>query len=221
MSESGGKESIDTVLRYLGSGRDLQNFPATTAEKLGLIRTASSRRLVAWNKVRGRYELTRSGWRRLAPTRALGSAPLVISATIGAAIGAGALAVLWSSTDASRHSIEQESIPSVSRTVVPRAGLDRPPVPVLASAFPATRPTQYDQPPSAQPGLPIEPVKTADPAPAEPKVAGASAVTKHISTKRHRHKMGKARMGRMWAWAYRDERYSRIGRITREGGRAH
>ena len=216
MSESDGKASIDAVLRHLGSGRDLQDFSGTTAEKLGLIRTAGGRKLIAWSKGRGLYGLTSMGWRRLAPNQGLGSAPLVISATIGAVIGAGALSVLWQTADASRHSVGRESIPAVSRAVVGHAGLDRPtPPPVLASTFPATASVQYDPPPSAQPRLPTEPVKVADPTPEEPKVAAPSTVTKHISTKRHRHKMSKARTRRMWAWAHRDERYPDIGRVFR------
>jgi hypothetical protein len=218
MSETDG---IDAVLRHLGSNHDLQDFPGTTAEKLGLVRTAGARRLIAWNKARSRYELTAAGWRRTTPRRGLGVAPLVISATIGAAIGAGALAVLWPSADASYHSVGRHTFLPVSRPVDADVGLGMPaPPPQLANALPAAPAVQYEPPPpSAQQSPPVEPVKVAEqPAPQEPGAEPTSTITKQFRAKKHHHrKTSRARMRRAWAWAnpYRDERYPRFGRIFR------
>src|ERR1700746_284295 len=99
MSESDGPEKLDAILGHLARGRDLQDCSATATEKLGVIRTAAARRLIAWNKTRARYELTLAGWRRAAPRGSLGVAPLVIGATVGAAVGAAALSVLLPSSD--------------------------------------------------------------------------------------------------------------------------
>jgi len=210
MSESDG---IDTVLRHLGSGHDLQEFPGTTAEKLGLIRTAGARRLIAWNKARGRYELTSRGWQRMAPRRGLGLAPLLISVTIGAAIGAGALAVLWPSADASHRSVAGDAGVAVSGPVVTHVARGTPaPAPQLASTLEAAPPAQSDPPPQEQVGTPAEPVKVADrPVEQEPGTEPPATVRKQAAAKRHRHhRTSRARVRRMWAWANRDERYPRF-----------
>ena len=158
------------------------------------------------------WELKSIGSARLAPHRGLGAAPLMISATIGAVIGAGALAVLWPAADASRHSI----MPPVSGVVVANTGAATPTPPELPRAFPATSPVQYDPPPNAQHRPATEPVKVAEKtAPRKPNVEPPATVTKQIGLKRHRHKIGRVRVRRMWAWNYRDERYPRFGRIFR------
>ncbi|HXW26897.1 MAG TPA: hypothetical protein VEK73_19300, partial [Xanthobacteraceae bacterium] len=70
-------------------------FPGTKFEKLALVRTAGRRGLLAWDKVRNRYELTPAGWSELSPKRRFGLASLMVSTAVGAAIGAAALAFLW------------------------------------------------------------------------------------------------------------------------------
>src|SRR5215469_8014990 len=87
MSNDGGQ--IDTTPRRLGSGYDLQNFPGTTAEKLGLMRTTSVRGPISWSKGRDPYELTSIGFRRRSRV-----ASLVVCTSIATVIGANALADL-------------------------------------------------------------------------------------------------------------------------------
>jgi len=210
MSESDG---IDTVLRHLGSGHDLQEFPGTTTQKLGLIRTARARRLIAWNKARGRYELTLRGWHRMEPRQGLGLAPLLISATIGAAVGAYALTILWPSAEASRYPVGAGAIVPVSEPVVAHVGRGTPaPKPQFASTLPAAPPVQSDLPPQEQSSARSEPVKLAEPpVPQEASAAATATPAKQTASKRHRHhKTSRARTRRMWAWAYRDERYPRF-----------
>src|SRR5215471_12759300 len=101
MSNAGSQ--IDTMLRHLGSGRDLQHFSGTADEKLGLILTAAARGLIAWSKARGRFELTPTALRPETSTRGSGSASLVVGTTVGAVIAASALAALWLPADASHH----------------------------------------------------------------------------------------------------------------------
>ncbi len=214
MSDSA--DPIDAMLRHLGSGHDLQNFPGTTAEKLGLMRTAGARGLIAWSKARGRYELTRVGWRHVTPRRGFGPAFLVVSTTIGAVIGAGALAALWLSADASHRSVGRQATAPVSRPVVANGGLDTPLQ--TASASPAAPVVQQYPAPSAQLGSPTEPARVAEqPVPEEPSAEAAPTATKQAAVKRSRHKTSSARTHRTWAWAnsHRDDRYPGFGRMFR------
>jgi hypothetical protein len=86
---------IETMLRHLGSGADLRDFPASASEKVALVKTANQRGLIAWHKSRGRYELTAAGWCELAPTRRFGLGSIMVGTTLGATLGAAALAVFW------------------------------------------------------------------------------------------------------------------------------
>jgi hypothetical protein len=219
MSESDGTDRIDTILSHLGRGRHLQDFPGTTSEKLGLIRTAGARRLIAWNKARARYELTFTGWRRITRRRGLGLAPLVIGATVGAAIGAVALAVLLPSADVSHGSVEPYAMASVSHPAEANVGLGTP-APAHApatSALPPAPPAQHAPASTASPNTDIVPVKlTAPPAADEPSSEAAPHIAKQThARRRHHHKTSRARTRRMWASAYRDERYARSSRILR------
>jgi hypothetical protein len=198
-------DEIDVILRHLGTGCDLQSFPGTTAEKLGLVRTASARGLIAWSKTRGRYELTHAGWRKVMPRRALGVATLVIGATIGAVIGAGALAVLWRPADASHHAVGRQPTAPVSRPVDanggPYAALETARASLAAPAL----------------GSPAEPAKVVEQAlPEEPRAEPAPTVTAQ-AIKKSRHKTTRARTHRTWAWSnpYRDDRYQGAGRMFR------
>src|SRR5262249_27656451 len=132
MSNAGSQ--IDTMLRHLGSGRDLQDFPGTADEKLALILTAAASGLIAWSTARGRFELTPIGLRRETPRRGSGSASLVVATTVGAAIAAGALAALWLPADASHHPDGRQAPAPVSRPVDPGGGLRT--LPQTASASP-------------------------------------------------------------------------------------
>jgi hypothetical protein len=211
MSDAGGQ--IDTMLRHLGSGHDFQNFPGTTAEKLGLMRTANARGLIAWSKARGRYELTRIGWRQVAPRQGVGLASLVVCTSIGAMIGAGALAALWLPDDASHRPAGRQPPAPVSRLVDPGGGLRTSPQTASAS-FVAPK-AKIDPVPTAQPDTPMEPARVAEqPVPEQP-IAAAPTSTKQAAVKKSRHKTVRARTYRTWAWAnsYRDERYA--GRMFR------
>jgi hypothetical protein len=201
------------MLRHLGTGCDLQNFPGTTVEKLGLMRTAGARGLIAWSKARGRYELTRTGWRKVMPRRGFGVATLVVSTTIGAVIGAGALAVLWLPADASHRAVGRQPTTPVSRPVDANGG---PHTPLeTASASPAAPGLQEYPAPTL--GSPTEPAKVAEQAvPEEPRAEAVPTVTTQ-AIKKSRHKTTRARTHRTWAWSnpYRDDRYQGFGRIFR------
>src|SRR5262249_29956639 len=216
MLENDGTDKIDVVLSHLGRGHDLQDFPGTATEKLGFIRTAGARKLIAWNRARGRYELALAGWRRIARGRKLGFAPLVMGATIGAAIGAGALAVLWGAADVSSGSVGRRAIVPVSHPVEANVGLGMSVPPQPTSVVPAAPPAKNDPSPP-QVGAPAQRVTVAEPAAAEePTSQATGTVAKQSAGRKHRHrKMSRAHTRRMWASAYRDERYPRIGRIFR------
>jgi len=63
---------MNAVLRHLGCGGDLRDFPATANERVALIRTAGARGLVTWHKTHPRYELASIGWNELMPRRRFG-----------------------------------------------------------------------------------------------------------------------------------------------------
>jgi len=163
MSNAGSQ--IDTMLRHLGSGRDLQDFPGTADEKLALILTAAASGLIAWSTARGRFELTPIGLRRETPRRGSGSASLVVATTVGAAIAAGALAALWLPADASHHPDGRQAPAPVSRPVDPGGGLRTlpqtasasPVLPQTASVSPVVPKVYNDQVPSARRDTPMEP----------------------------------------------------------------
>jgi hypothetical protein len=176
MSNAGSQ--IDTMLRHLGSGRDLQDFPGTADEKLALILTAAARGLIVWSTARGRFELTRIGLRPETPRRGSGRASLVVGTTVGTVIAAGALAAVWLPADASHHPDGQQASAPVSRPVDP--GVPTPPqtasaspvLPPTASVSPVVPKVYNDQVPSAQhatPMGPAHPVSIAQPViPTEP-----------------------------------------------------
>jgi hypothetical protein len=205
MRRKGGRAKIDAILRHLGCGHDLEDFPATRYEQLVLVHTARSRGLVEWQEERGRYELTPIGWRQLAPRRGLVLASLTVGTVIGATVGAAALAIVWLPGDASPGSVGRQATAPLSRLVDADGGLPTlAPRPQTASASPAAR---HDPAPSAQPDTPTAPAKVAEqPAPEAP--------IKQAAVKKSRHRTGRAP-----AWAstnpYRDERYSGFGRVFR------
>jgi len=86
---------IQAMLRHLGSGADLRDLPVSASERVALVKTANQRGLIAWHKSRGRYELTAAGWCELAPNRRFGVGSIMVGTSLGATLGAAALAVFW------------------------------------------------------------------------------------------------------------------------------
>jgi len=226
MSDAGSQ--VDTMLRHLGSGRDLQDFPGTADEKLALTLSAAARGLIAWKPARGRFELTPIGLRPQTPRRGSGSASLVVATTVGAAMAAGALAILWLPVDASHRPAALQAPAPVSRPVDPGGELRIPPQTASASPVaPQVPGAQHDTPtepaqaapkvetdtvPTAQPDIPMEPAKVAEqPVPAQPSATATPPTTKQAAVKKPRHKTSRAQTYRTWAGAnsYRDERYVR------------
>jgi hypothetical protein len=231
MSNAGSQ--IDTMLRHLGRGRDLQDFPGTADEKLALILTAAARGLIAWSTARGRFELTPIGLRQETPRRGSGSASLVVGTTVGATIAVGALAALWLPADASHHPDGRQAPAPVSRPVEPGGGLRIPPQtaspqPVAPKVFTDQVPSaRHDTPiepaqvaaklqtepiPTTQPDTPVEPARVAEqPVPAQPSATATPPKTKQAAVKKPRHKASRAQTYRTWAGtnSYRDERYVR------------
>jgi len=215
MRRRNGRAKIDAVLRHLGCGRDLESFPGTRFEQLGLIQTARSRGLVEWQEERGRYELTPIGWRHLTPRR-LGLASLMAGTAIGATVAAAALAFLWLPGDASQGSVGRPATAPLSRAVEANGG-----APTLtarsqtARVVPAALPAPHDPAPSARPDTPTDPAKVAaQPVPEEPSAEAPAAVVKQAAAKKSRHKTVR---NPTWASTspYRDERYSGFGHIYR------
>jgi hypothetical protein len=238
MEKSDGSRKLDAMLRHLGGGLDLREFPGTTSEKLALTRTADKRGLIAWRKGAGRYELTPIGWSKLTPRRYFGLASLVVSAAIGAMIAV-ALAVLWLPADASQHSVRTQPAASVSLQTSIAAptshsvdvGARRPAPPQPAKASQDAPPTvAHDFGPSAVPGNPTETPQAAEqPALKQPAGVTTRNVVKHATAKKSHHKRVRTAakkshhktartLGRRtWAFANRwtDERYAVNGRMLR------
>jgi hypothetical protein len=214
MRKKGGGAKIEAMLRHLGCGHGLEDFPGTRYEQLALIQTACGRGLVEWRDERGRYDLTPIGWRQLTPRRGFGLASLMVGAAIGATIGAAALAAVWLPGDGSHRSVGRQATAPLSRPVDANGGLPASALqPRTASASPAAPAAPRDPAPIAQPDILTEPAKIAEqPVPEEPV---AEAVVKQPVVKKPRHKTGGA--GPAWASTnpYRDERYSGSGRIFR------
>jgi hypothetical protein len=217
MRRKGGGAKIEAMLRHLGCGHGLEDFPATRYEQLALIQTARGRGLVEWREERGRYELTPIGWRQLTPRRGFGLASLMVGAAIGATIGAAALAAVWLPGDGSHRSAGRQAAAPLSRPVDANGGLPASALqPRPANASPAALAAAHDPATSAQPDIPTGPARVAEPpVPEEPIAEAAATVVKQAVVKKPRHKTGRA--GPAWASAnpYRDERYSGFGRIFR------
>jgi hypothetical protein len=205
MRRRNGRAELDALLRHLGCGHDLHDFPGTTRyEQLALIQTAGRRGLVEWEHERGRYELTPVGWRQLGPRRGFGVASLVASTAIGATIAAAALVMLWPQAGISRG----QSATSAAQLEMPMAG----PAPRSADAGIRSALAQ----PAAAPTNPIEP-QTGDlqPAQEQPGAEGAATVVKPAAVKRARHKPAGTRPSWAFANPYRDDRYPAPGRLFR------
>jgi hypothetical protein len=234
MEKSDGSRKLDAMLRHLGGGLDLREFPGTTSEKLG---TADKRGLIAWRKGARRYELTPIGWSKLTPRRYFGLASLVVSAAIGATIAV-ALALLSLPADDSHHSVRRQPAASLSletliaAPISPSAdvGARRPTPPQPAEASRDAPPAvTHDFERSAVPSNPVEAPQVAE-QPLREQTGGvttrkvvkhATAQTSHhkrvrAAAKKSHHKMARTGWRRTWAFANRwpDERYA-VGRMLR------
>jgi hypothetical protein len=171
----GEKLRIQAMLRHLGTGADLRDFAASPSAKVALVKTANQRRLIVWHKGRGRYELTPGGWCELAPSRRFGVGSVMLGTTVGATLGAAALAVFWFTAGAAHA-------PLPPRTVVAAASAQsaKPPAPTAVPMAPAS--TQVPPPaaapapaPAAAPVEPEPPIVAQGPTPEERAKAAAKA----------------------------------------------
>jgi len=219
MNKNDDRTRIDAILRHLGCGGELRDFPATDSEKLALIRTAGSRRLVAWHKGRARYELTPIGWSELTPRRRFGLGSLMASTALGATVGAAVLGFFWVSADASRLVAPSPVARAEKAMAAPIASAPayQPP-----SASPAVPPA-----PGALAGTPPEPAKVAEqPVPPEPGAEAAPVEVKQAAVKKPRRKTASRRRtdetGAAWAyadsWRARPSGYAGYGGQPSSGG---
>jgi len=213
MNKSDDRSRIDAILRHLGCGGPLRDFPGTESEKLALIRIASSRGLVAWHKGRGRYEVSPIGWSELTPRRRFGLGSLMVSTAVGATVGAAVLGFFWVSADASRL---------VGPSPVARAEK------AMAAPVVAAPPSQAA---SASPAVPrepaTEPAKVAEqPVPLEPAAEATPTEIKQAAVKKPKRKAVARRRqdetGAAWAsadpWRARPSGYAGYGGQPSYGG---
>jgi len=160
---------IEAMLRHLGSGADLRDLPTSASEKVALVKTANQRGLIAWHKSRGRYELTTAGWCALAPSRRFGVGSIMVGTTLGATLGAAALAVFWFTAGAAHVS---GSAPRSAAAPAP-AHVAKVSAPAVNGAVsdpglvpPVSSPAEPTAATAAPPGLAPVTVPAAEPAPA-------------------------------------------------------
>jgi len=208
MDTKNDPRNLDAMLRHLGSGHDLREFPGTTTEKLALTRTAGARGLIEWRKRRARYELTSSGWNALMPKRRFGVASLIISAGTGAVAAVVAMAVFWLPADASRpRGVSSGSISRLERPNVLHAAAEicvprcapLPAMSVVQDAIAmASEPEGNEVPRLDRPDSADRPAL--DQPKAEPSASGAKEVRVKKSRKVAHHR----RRDRNRSWAYAD-----------------
>jgi hypothetical protein len=216
---------IEAVLKHLGTGADLREFPGTASEKVALVRTATHRGLVVWNRGRNRCELTSAGWCELAPNRRFGAGSMMLGTTVGATLGAAALAIFWFAAGTSHGQLAprpgvasapaQQRVATVSRPAVGGALSSAGPL-AQASAVavavqsapaapppptPAVVPAHEAVPAAAPPAAAAEPTKVADePTPEE---LEAAAKAKQVAAKKARQRAAARRQreeaARAWA----------------------
>jgi hypothetical protein len=210
---------IEAMLRHLGSGADLNDLPVSASEKVALVKTANQRGLIAWHKRRGRYELTTAGWCELAPSRRFGVGSIMVGTTLGATIGAAALAVFWltagtahvsgppprSAAAPAQAHVAKLPAPVVTGTVsnpAPAAPAPHPAEPAAAAApawAPATEPAREPTPAAAP--VEAEPARVADQPTREERAEAAKA--KRVAAKKARQRAAARRRredeARSWA----------------------
>jgi hypothetical protein len=230
MNKNDDRLKIEAMLRHLGCGWELRDFPGTESEKLALIRIASSRRLVAWHKGRGRYEVSPIGWSELTPRRRFGLGSLMVSTAVGATVGAAVL-FFWVSADASHRIAGPSPVARMEKPIgAPIApvgaeasrGLRTPaPASQTASASAAAPAVARELAPGALAGNPAEPAKVADqPVPLEPSAEAAPTEIKQAAVKKPRRKTASRRPKDETgaAWAYADSWRTRPSTYSGSGG---
>jgi hypothetical protein len=240
------RRRIHAVLRHLGSGADLRDFPSSPSEKVALVKAANQRGLIAWHKARGRYELTPAGWCELAPSRRFGVGSMMLGGTAGATLGAAALAVFWFTAGAAHGPVAPRPIAAAAPTQVVRVSAPDVTGTVGNPASPASTPTTATPtpaPPAPPPEVPAaaparaavpaaapvepEPTKVAD-EPTPEQLAEAAAKAKQAAAKKEkaRQRAAAARRkreeaARAWAgdpWRARQAEYSGHGVYSFGGG---
>jgi hypothetical protein len=213
---------IKAMLRHLGCGRDVRDFPASANEKVALIRTADTRGLIAWRKTRARYELTSIGWNELMPRRRFGMPSLIISAATGGVAGVIAVAVFWPPADASRaranssapiSRLEQPHVLQTARSAeicVPRYA----PSPVMGVVEDAVAATEPEREPEID-----RPVVTERPALDQPGTTSGASGAKEAGAKKSRKTAHHRRREQRRSWAYADPWRSRSIRYAGYGQR--
>jgi hypothetical protein len=221
MNTRGERMRIEAVLKHLGTGADLREFPGTASEKVALVRTATHRGLVVWNRGRNRYELTSAGWCELAPNRRFGAGSMMLGTTVGATLGAAALAIFWFAAGTSHGARPgvaaapaQQQVATVSRPAVggalnsagPLTQASAAAVPTatpaaVPPATPAATPVHEAAPVAAPPAAVAERTKVADePTPEE---LEAAAKAKQVAAKKARQRAAARRQreeaARAWA----------------------
>jgi hypothetical protein len=213
---------IQAVLRHLGSGADLRDFPASPSEKVALVKTANQRGLIAWHKGRGRYELTPAGWCELAPTRRFGVGSMMLGTTVGATLGAAALAVFWFTAGAAHGPAAPRSLVAAAPVQVAKAPAPVVSASVSSAAATASTPSSAaaPTPAPAAPAVaaPVEPEPTNvahEPSPEQ--LAEAAAKAKQAAKKARQQAAARRKReeaARAWAadpWHTRQAEYSGHG----------
>ena len=201
---------IDTVLRHLAAGGEIQDFPGTKYENLALTRSVERRGLVLWDKEGDRFVLTPAGWAELTPRR-FGVPSLMVSTGIGAAIGAAVLAFLWLPGLQGRDSAYGHATASLALEK-PVAAAAAPPVDASGRSLarvPESAPSTAPAPAAATaPAAAAEPVQAApDPAPVEAAAEPASRPVKQAQKSHHRSPRHSVHYGNWRAQHYADPRY--------------
>jgi hypothetical protein len=196
---------INAMLRHLGCGGDLRDFPATANERVALVRIADARGLIAWRKGRARYELTHFGWNELLPKRRFGVPSLIISAATGGMAAVIAVAVFWLPADGSHprvHSsaslsrLEKPRVPQTARSAeicVPTYA----PLPAIRAAEDAGAPAPDAE--TNEPPRPASDLTTVAEPKTEPGVSGVKEAGAKKSRKTAHHR--RRDQGRNWAYA--------------------
>jgi len=185
---------IRAVLQHLDCGRDLEEFPGTRNEKLVLIGRVTKRRLVEWEKARGRYRLTSSGRRQLGDGR-LARASRFSVKVIAPTLAAATIAGFWFWAQASHLPVGGPAAPvQLARIEAAPRPLSLPSDPAdIGPAYSIDHPRVADRPSSAvaitsleQPNAAEHPTEVAPAAPVR-KDGGKSATQpgKKIAKSRH------------------------------------
>jgi hypothetical protein len=205
---------IDAVLRHLAAGEDISDFPGTKYENLAVVRTAVRRGLISWDGEGNRYTLTPAGWSELAPRR-FGVPSLVASTTIGAAIGAAALAFLWLpglKWEGSAHGAATASV-ALERPVVASVA---PPADIGGRSVAPMTSTTVAAPaaaPGATPAAPAEPAVAAARPAEEPAVEPSPPVRQATVKKPRRRTVHRHQQTDPFSnpWRTRETSYPRYG----------